>query len=425
MTESRRRRLLSRRLHVIRHAEPEEALDAMLEPMTGPVPVVDEPAADVSRETSADHPLAPYVAGGQVPGRPPFQADAVAALQEEPPPLTSARILRLEALTAQWVRDVRVGGPGPDDTLLYGAPTLPPVPPPASSWQPVESPPPAVNQPEEAQARSDVERGTSTAAMLKAKGLPPGIGAEPARKPPVRVSDWVSRHDDRSLEYAVAEKLRRPVPVQDFLLEHGPILDQGTTPPLSVRAASACVGMAWAAAVNVLRARLIDVPGGPPPLDVDAARRLYDVAQGLDHVAGKDYPGTSVNAGAKAARELGYIGAYYWGLRGTRDVAQALLQLHAPVVLGVPWTSGLEDPDRHGVIRPTGTAAGGHALVAIGIRRQLRPARAAVLPGPFFVLQQSRGEEEGDAGLVYLHHADLGRMLAGVGEAAVPIVDEL
>jgi hypothetical protein len=42
-------------------------------------------------------------------------------------------------------------------------------------------------------------------------------------------------------------------------------------------------------------------------------------------------------------------------------------------------------------------------------------------PGPFFVLQQSRGYAHGDAGLVYLHHRDLAALLRGVGEAAVPV----
>ena len=46
------------------------------------------------------------------------QALVEAAVQAElpPPPLPKERIARLEALTAVWMREVRVGGPGPDDT---------------------------------------------------------------------------------------------------------------------------------------------------------------------------------------------------------------------------------------------------------------------------------------------------------------------
>ena len=56
---------------------------------------------------------------------PPVEEQARQALlavaDENPPPaLTPARIAKLEALTAQWVREVRVGGPGPDDTLAAG-----------------------------------------------------------------------------------------------------------------------------------------------------------------------------------------------------------------------------------------------------------------------------------------------------------------
>jgi hypothetical protein len=43
-------------------------------------------------------------------------------------------------------------------------------------------------------------------------------------------------------------------------------------------------------------------------------------------------------------------------------------------------------------------------------------------PGPWFELQQSRGLAEGVAGRVYIHHRHLAQLLAGLGEAGVPLV---
>jgi hypothetical protein len=207
------------------------------------------------------------------------------------------------------------------------------------------------------------------------------------------------------------------------LLDGGPILDQGTTPPLSVRDASACVGMGCAAAANVLARRanmpIAGVPDGY--LREDGARRLYARAQDLDHVHGHDYAGTSVLAGMKAGQEAGLWAGYLWALGGTKDIAQVLLQLRLAVVVGVPWSTSLEEPDRNGIIRPGGADAGGHALAVVGLRLGLIGGSA----GPWFILQQSRGPAEGMGGRVYLHHSHLARLLAGVGEAAVPLPAEL
>jgi hypothetical protein len=247
-----------------------------------------------------------------------------------------------------------------------------------------------------------------------------GLKATAAATPPVskvaRVSDWASRHDPRSLNYPVRARLSRPVPLQDFLVERGPVLDQGTTPPLTLERASACGGMAGVAAANVLRLAARARHGAATLLGLEDAHALYDLARGLDHAYGDTHPGTSVLGVMKAGQELGHWGTYLWGLGGTRDVAQALLQLRAPVVLGLPWPAGLEDPDTLGVITPSGTAGMGHMVTAVGLRLALGGR-----PGPWFVLQQSRGTAEGDGGLVYLHHAHLARLLAGVGEAGVPL----
>lgn len=411
MNRGDRRARLGRRLQVVRHAQPDEVLEAVqdvdrTEELAG-LPV---PQAVVSRETT--------------PEESPAAVEAPA-----PPALRKDQVARLEALTSLWERQVRLEGP-PDATLLYAAPR-PPVPPsrasaavpvdPEPAWVPVDPGPPPTPDPTEVQERS--------AELLEeeAHGGHPEPAPAPVPGPPApdgpskRVSDWSSRHDPASLEYAVRDRLGSPVPLQDLVLEHGPILDQGTVPPLSVHDASACVGMAVVAAANVLDAT------SRPPTDRQAAgtflheadaRAIYRRAQDLDAVSGADYAGTSVLAGMKAGQEAGWWDGYLWALKGTRDIAQALLQLRSPVVIGIPWSEDLEAPDAAGVIRPGGRPAGGHALAVIGLRLQLPGGHGA---GPWFVLQQSRGPAEGVGGLVHVHHADLAQLLAGVGEAAVPL----
>lgn len=223
-----------------------------------------------------------------------------------------------------------------------------------------------------------------------------------------RTLDWQSKHDERSRAYALADRLRHRVALQDHLWPVGPILDQGRE--------GACVGFASAAAANVLELSATFV--GDPAANHDAADalRLYGRAQELDDISGEDYVGTSVLAGMKAGVEAGWWEGYGWCF-GTRDIAQALLQV-GPVVLGLSFPLGA--PDRDGRLHLSGEA-GPHCLTAVGLRMALPGVFQATPPGPYFILQNSWGESYGDHGLVYVHHADLARLLAGTGEAAIPL----
>jgi hypothetical protein len=398
-------------------------------PPAAPAPATPEEvlerAPDVSRETSAkDAESAAWAALGhleQAVSATPEEVDALQDLARElapAPPLRKDQVARLEALTADWERRVRLEDP-PDATLLYFG--SPPPPPPVRVRPAADSPAPA-SDPAVVAERSRQLLEEEAAREARAAHRPPEPAPSPAPGPdrgpaPARVSDWTSRHDPRSLEYPVRARLARAVPLTDVSLPAGPVLDQGTTPPLTVRDASACVGMACTAAANVLRLRA----GRVELLEEDAAHRLYARAQDLDAVRGHDYAGTSVLAGLKAGQEAGLWAGYLWALGGTKDVAQVLLQLRVAVVLGLPWSTALEDPDRFGVIRPGGVDAGGHCLAVVGLRLGMLGGSA----GPWFELQQSRGPAEGNAGRVYMHHTALGRLLAGVGEAGVPLPKEL
>jgi len=241
------------------------------------------------------------------------------------------------------------------------------------------------------------------------------IDPEPVRPPvafsPERLLTWRSRHDERSRAYGVRATLTGSAPVQDRLWPVGPVLDQGTE--------GACVGCAVVDAANVLELTVgLDVVEDGRPLGLADATELYHRAQRLDEVPGEAYSGTSVLAGMKAAVEAGLFGGYLWAF-GTRDVAQAVLQ-RGPVVIGVPWLSGMYDTGPGGLVTLTGNATGqGHCLAVVGMRRTGPQGQ----PGPFFVWQNSWGPGYGDGGLGYIHHRDLAALLHGSGEAAIPTAE--
>lgn len=228
---------------------------------------------------------------------------------------------------------------------------------------------------------------------------------------PRRVLDWAGRHDERSRGYGVRGRLAGPAPLVDRIWAHGPILDQGTTPPLSLHDASGCTGHAGVAAANVLAI----TEDRPADLDHEDAMRLYELAQDLDEWPGDTYPGTSVLALMKAGVESGYWGSYLWAF-GTRDLAQGLLQ-RGPAVIGIPWLAGMETPGPDGIVTVSGDQLGGHALCVSALRMTV-----AGKAGPWFGALQSRGPDHGDAGVIWIHHKDMATLLHSRGEAAFPVM---
>lgn len=232
-----------------------------------------------------------------------------------------------------------------------------------------------------------------------------------------RMLDWNSVHDPASLAWALRARLPGPAPLVDRLWEHGPILDQGTAPPLNLHDASGCTGHAGVNASNILEL----ATAGPydKVADIDMmghadAMKLYDLAQTLDDIPGVEYPGTSVLALMKAGQHMGLWGSYVWAF-GTKDIAQALLQV-GPVVVGIPWLSGMSAPGPDGIVTVAGDPIGGHALCLFGIRMAINGKA-----GPWFGALQSWGEGVGDHGRVWFHHKDLAQLLHGTGEAAIPL----
>lgn len=239
------------------------------------------------------------------------------------------------------------------------------------------------------------------------------VAVDPRR---ARVLNWTSRHDERSLAYGLRPRLPGPAPLMDRLWEHGPILDQGESPPLSLHDASGCTGHAGVNAANIIQLATAGAYHRPDPDELYGhgdAMRLYERAQELDDVPGQAYPGTSVLALMKAGQEFGFWGSYLWAF-GTRDVAQAILQA-GPVIVGIPWLADMGSPGPDGIVTVGGADLGGHCLCLFGLRMKVGGKA-----GPWFGALQTWGESVGDHGVIWIHHKDLAQLLHSEGEAAIP-----
>lgn len=165
--------------------------------------------------------------------------------------------------------------------------------------------------------------------------------------------------------------------------------DQGET--------SQCVGYAWAHYLTNSPVKQFLPPDG-----------IYHLAQRFDQWAGEGYEGTSVRAGAKVLKHLGYLSAYKWG----SSIEQALLALQtSPIVLGINWYEGMMQTDSYGMITPSGEMLGGHAILVNGYNLELERFR----------LKNSWGQQWGISGRCYLSFADAKRLFTENGEVCLPV----
>jgi len=217
-------------------------------------------------------------------------------------------------------------------------------------------------------------------------------------KSPRRLLDWQPLHDSHSRGYAAAELVEAP-PAHDVRWQAGKVLDQG--------AEGSCVGHA---AVGCIGAQ----PTPAPRSRVSHAEsvRWYERAQRLDEWPGDDYSGTSVNAGMKVGRAFGWWDSYRWAF-GVDEMRSAI-QL-GPLVLGVPWRSGMYDTEPDGLVTSAGSEVGGHCLLVIAwVTDHLGH-------GPGFWWRNSWGPGYGIAGDGFVPEDTMAGLIAEVGECAVPV----
>lgn len=206
------------------------------------------------------------------------------------------------------------------------------------------------------------------------------------------VLDRLVEFDPRSRSYPIRTLV--PATFRSYTWRPNVQLDQGNE--------GACVGFAWS---HELAARPWPVQG----VSDLTARAVYDEARKVDQWPGEDYSGTSVIAGAKVVQEQGWIGAYRWAF-GLDDLRRAI-GFKGPAVLGLNWYQGMLDTDGEGFIHPSGSLAGGHAILAYSVSES----------GGFIRVHNSWGASWGVNGDAKITFHDLNRLLNEDGEACIPV----
>lgn len=215
--------------------------------------------------------------------------------------------------------------------------------------------------------------------------------------------DRIPYFDPASRNFAVADLFtagQRPKSVLWTLPPGSDILDQGQE--------GSCVGNG---VTNELRYNPIPIP------DLDerfARQQIYWPAQRSDDWPGGSYPdatptyeGTGVIYGIKVAAKLGFYGEYRWAF-SEPDLARSLSI--GPAVLGVNWWTGMMRPDGSGFISPTGSVAGGHCILCVGVN----------VTAGYYILQNSWGPNWGvNRGCCKVSRADMARLLKDQGEACI------
>lgn len=221
--------------------------------------------------------------------------------------------------------------------------------------------------------------------------------------------DRVPSFDPRSRAWPVRAVIAevtgtdRP-PLRSFTWQVGPVLNQGRE--------GACVGFAHAA-------RVMSDPDRDHDIDDAYARVLYRDAQRVDEWPGEAYEGTSVLAGAKVLTSRQEYESYHWAF-SIEDVLWSVGYL-GPVVLGINWLEGMFDPRPSGLLEVSGRIAGGHAILARGVRLKARLVGEGLEPLEVVRLRNSWGSGYGVSGDVYLRVEDLERLLKADGDACIPV----
>ena len=222
-----------------------------------------------------------------------------------------------------------------------------------------------------------------------------------------RKLDWKSYHDERSRSYSVRPILdKRKIEIKRVMWDEGVVLDQGSE--------GACVGFGW-------MAELLAAPAQPKQQpEVSSANRIaqeyYKRAQKIDEWPGENYEGTSVLAGAKIVKEEGFISGYRWCFN-IEDIRDSVIS-EGPVVIGVPWRKGMYKTANNGLVQITGPVVGGHCLTITGYDPAMKIGNNTY---EVFRWRNSWGTEYGINGSGYIKKVDLEKLLAGTGEACVPI----
>jgi hypothetical protein len=209
--------------------------------------------------------------------------------------------------------------------------------------------------------------------------------------------DRLQYFDERSRNFPIRSLVADKQP-RSYTWRCNKALDQGPD--------GACVGFGVAHELIARPAEVLSIDGRY------AKEQLYWEAQKIDPWSGGSYPGanpfyegTSVLAGAKVAKRLGWIDSYRWAF-GLEDLKLGV-GYNGPAVIGVNWYDTMFYPDNKGYIRVNGSVAGGHCVLVNAINVKLQR----------FTIHNSWGAGWGMNGECYISFEDMGRLLREQGEA--------
>lgn len=235
-------------------------------------------------------------------------------------------------------------------------------------------------------------------------------GPRPTRTYQGRVLDVQPSNDPRTADHPVSAVLPAAMPPRvRKVWRRGPILDQGQE--------GACVGHGVTAALTgwpvPIRFTSGALPEHVPTNAQDFAFWCYHEAQQIDQWPGEDYSGTSVDAGMSVARQVGYIEGWRWITN--RDEFVSSLLVIGPVVVAVPWYSGMYEAPG-GTLVVSGEQVGWHCLLVNGYQPDAGD-------GERIRFQNSWGHGWGHSGQAWMSLHDAWRLLLGVdgAEACVTV----
>lgn len=182
---------------------------------------------------------------------------------------------------------------------------------------------------------------------------------------------------------------------------YGAVLNQGNL--------GSCTGNATTHAINC---KPLHVEGTKCLVEKNAVA-IYELATKLDDIPGTyppDDTGSSGLSAAKAAQQLNLIKSYSHAFN--MNAALAALQL-APVITGVNWYEGFDNPDPGGNVSISGQVRGGHEFCVLGFEYR------ESLNDSIVVAQNSWGSSWGHHGQFQFTVSTWKQLLAEQGDVTI------